>query len=71
MMERVYSAQASLIPEIGIAVVLQDITHLKELDRVKTDFVNTISHDITLSSHLDLRFYRTDRPCRSNQPAAG
>jgi two-component system, OmpR family, phosphate regulon sensor histidine kinase PhoR len=42
----VYSAQASLIPEVGIAVVLQDITHLKELDRVKTDFVNTISHDI-------------------------
>jgi two-component system phosphate regulon sensor histidine kinase PhoR len=42
----VYSAQSSLIPEIGIAVVLQDITHLKELDRIKTDFVNTISHDI-------------------------
>jgi two-component system NtrC family sensor kinase len=43
---RVFSAQSSLIPEIGIAVVLQDITHLKELDRIKTDFVNTISHDI-------------------------
>jgi two-component system NtrC family sensor kinase len=43
---RVYSAQSSLIPELGIAVVLQDITHLKELDRIKTDFVNTISHDI-------------------------
>lgn len=42
----VYSAQSSLIPEIGIAMVLQDITHLKELDRIKTDFVNTISHDI-------------------------
>jgi two-component system phosphate regulon sensor histidine kinase PhoR len=42
----VYSAQSSLIPEIGIAVILQDITHLKELDRIKTDFVNTISHDI-------------------------
>jgi PAS domain S-box-containing protein len=43
---RVYSAQASLIADIGIAVVLQDITHLKDLDRIKTDFVNTISHDI-------------------------
>jgi len=43
---RVYSAQSSLIPEIGIAVILQDITHLKELDRIKTDFVNTISHDL-------------------------
>ena len=43
---RVFSAQASLIPEIGIAVVFQDITHLKELDRIKTDFVNTVSHDL-------------------------
>ena len=43
---RVYSAQSSLIPNIGIAIVMQDITHLKELDRIKTDFVNTISHDI-------------------------
>jgi len=43
---RVYSAQSSLIPEIGIAVTMQDITHLKELDRIKTDFVNTISHDL-------------------------
>jgi two-component system NtrC family sensor kinase len=43
---RVYSAQASLIPEIGIAVVIQEITHLKDLDRIKTDFVNTVSHDL-------------------------
>jgi two-component system phosphate regulon sensor histidine kinase PhoR len=43
---RVFSAQASLIPEIGIAVVLQEITRLKELDRIKTDFVNTVSHDL-------------------------
>jgi two-component system NtrC family sensor kinase len=42
----VYNAEASLIPDIGIAVTMQDITHLKELDRVKTDFVNTISHDL-------------------------
>jgi len=43
---RVFSVQASLIPEIGIAVVIREITHLKELDRIKTDFVNTISHDL-------------------------
>ena len=43
---RVFSTQASLIPEIGIAVVIREITHLKELDRIKTDFVNTISHDL-------------------------
>ena len=43
---RIFSAQASMIPEIGIAVVLQNITHLKELDRIKTEFVNTVSHDL-------------------------
>lgn len=43
---RVYSAQATLVAGIGIAVVMQNITHLKELDRIKTDFVNTISHDL-------------------------
>ncbi len=42
----IYSAQASLIPETGIAVIMQDITYLKELDRIKSDFVNTVSHDI-------------------------
>jgi two-component system phosphate regulon sensor histidine kinase PhoR len=43
---RVISAQGSLIPGVGVAVVLRDITHLKEIDRLKTDFVNTVSHDI-------------------------
>ena len=43
---RVFSAQASLIPELGIVVIMQDITYLKELDRIKTDFVNTITHDL-------------------------
>ncbi len=43
---RVYSAQVTPIPEMGIAVVMQDITYLKELDRIKSDFVNTISHDL-------------------------
>ncbi len=43
---RVFSAQASRIPRLGIAVVLHDITQLKEIDRLKTDFVNTVSHDL-------------------------
>jgi two-component system phosphate regulon sensor histidine kinase PhoR len=43
---RVLSAQADAIRDLGIAVVLHDITHLKELDRMKTDFVNTVSHDL-------------------------
>ena len=43
---RVLNAQLTRIPEVGVAVTMQDITHLKELDRIKSDFVNTVSHDI-------------------------
>lgn len=43
---RVLNAQVTTIPEIGVAVTTQDITHLKELDRIKSDFVNTVSHDL-------------------------
>ncbi len=43
---RVFSAQACRIPKLGIAVVLHDISGLKSLDRIKTDFVNTVSHDL-------------------------
>jgi two-component system phosphate regulon sensor histidine kinase PhoR len=43
---RVFSAQSSMIPGIGIAVTLHEITQLKELDRIKTEFVNTVSHDL-------------------------
>jgi two-component system NtrC family sensor kinase len=43
---RVFNAQVTPIPEVGLAVILQDITHLKELDRIKSDFVNTVSHDL-------------------------
>jgi len=42
----IYGAHSSVVPEVGIAVTMQEITHLKELDRVKTDFVNTVSHDL-------------------------
>jgi two-component system phosphate regulon sensor histidine kinase PhoR len=43
---RTYSAQSSLIPGVGLAVTMQDITHYKLLDRKKTEFLNSISHDI-------------------------
>jgi PAS domain S-box-containing protein len=43
---RVMNTQITPIPEIGLVVTMQDITHLRELDRIKTDFVNTISHDL-------------------------
>lgn len=43
---KVFNTQITPIPEVGVAVIMQDITHLKELDRIKSDFVNTVSHDL-------------------------
>jgi len=43
---RVFSAQVTPIPEVGQAVTMQDITYLKDLDRIKSDFVSTVSHDL-------------------------
>jgi two-component system NtrC family sensor kinase len=43
---RVLNAQITPIPEIGLAVTMQDITQLKELDQVKNDFVSMVSHDL-------------------------
>jgi two-component system, OmpR family, phosphate regulon sensor histidine kinase PhoR len=46
-------AQASLVPvttpfgePVGLAVILRDITLLKNLEQMKNDFVNTVSHDL-------------------------
>ncbi|MBI2975713.1 MAG: hypothetical protein HYY33_02045, partial [Chloroflexi bacterium] len=43
---RVLNAHLTPIAGIGRAVVMQDITHLKQLDRIKSDFVTTVSHDL-------------------------
>jgi PAS domain S-box-containing protein len=43
---RVFNAQYTPIPQIGAAVTMQDISYLKELDRLKSDFIHTISHDL-------------------------
>ena len=43
---RVLSAQAAAIPGIGLAITMQDITYLKQVDRLKNEFVNTVSHDL-------------------------
>lgn len=42
----VFSAQFSPIPEVGAAITLHDITYLRNLDRMKNDFVGTVSHDL-------------------------
>jgi two-component system NtrC family sensor kinase len=43
---RVFSAQRTLIPGVGQAIVMHDISHLKDLDRIKSEFVTTVSHDL-------------------------
>lgn len=34
------------IPGVGYALTMQDISYFKELDRIKTEFVQTVSHDL-------------------------
>ena len=43
---RVFNAQYTPIPNVGSAITVQDISYLKELDRIKNDFVHTVSHDL-------------------------
>ena len=43
---RVFNAQYTPIPRIGSAITMQDISYLKELDRLKSDFIHTVSHDL-------------------------
>ncbi len=43
---RFYIAQISPIPRVGKTITLQDVTHFKELDTIKNDFVHTVSHDL-------------------------
>ena len=44
--KRFYSSQYSEIPGIGMAVTLQNITYLKQIEQMKNDFVSTVSHDL-------------------------
>ena len=43
---RTLNAHVTPIPSVGRVAVMQDITHLKELDRMKSEFVSTVSHDL-------------------------
>ncbi|MCB0197791.1 MAG: response regulator [Anaerolineae bacterium] len=43
---RTFYATLTLIPEVGRAIVMQDVTHLKGLSQMKSDFVSTVSHDL-------------------------
>ncbi len=43
---RVFSVQLTPIAEVGLVITMHDITYLKKLDRIKSDFVSTVSHDL-------------------------
>lgn len=43
---RILSVNSTPIPNVGVAITLHDITHLKRIERIKTEFVNTVSHDL-------------------------
>ena len=43
--DRTFLATLTPILGVGRAVIMQDITHFKVLDQIKSDFVSTVSHD--------------------------
>jgi two-component system, OmpR family, phosphate regulon sensor histidine kinase PhoR len=43
---RVLQGQLSQLEGVGYGAVLRDITRLKELDRIKSEFVSIVSHDL-------------------------
>jgi len=43
---RVFNASLTPINDVGYAISIQDISYLKELERIKSDYVNAVSHDL-------------------------
>ena len=44
--EHTYYVTVSRVQDVGWVVVMQDITHFRETDRLKSELVTTVSHDI-------------------------
>ncbi len=56
---RTFNAQVTPISGVGRVLMMQDITHLKELDRIKSEFVTAVSHDLrtpltTIQGYIEL-----------------
>jgi len=43
---RTFHANLTSVPNVGYVIVMQDITALKELNQMKTEFVSVVSHDL-------------------------
>ncbi len=43
---RIFNAQYTPIAGIGSAITMQEISYLKEIDKIKGDFIHTLSHDL-------------------------
>jgi two-component system NtrC family sensor kinase len=43
---RIFSAHVSPISKVGAAITLHDVSTLKKLDRIKSDVVSTVSHEL-------------------------
>ncbi len=41
-----FQASLTAVEGVGYVVVMQDITYLKELDRIKSEFISIVSHDM-------------------------
>ena len=44
--QRVMNAQMNFVPDVGLTVTMHDVTYFKELDRIKSEFVSAVSHDL-------------------------
>jgi len=43
---RIYTGQCTPVTGVGWAVTMQDVTNMKMVDRIKSDFIHTVSHDL-------------------------
>jgi PAS domain S-box-containing protein len=50
--ERTLYADLTPIAGVGQTAIMRDITHLKELDKMKSEFVSTVSHDLGSPLHI-------------------
>jgi two-component system NtrC family sensor kinase len=43
---RIFSASMTIIENVGRSIVMHDVTQFKELDKLKSEFVSVVSHDL-------------------------